>query len=262
MPEPTQLAIQLYTLRSFIQTPEGIASTFEKLSGQGWRAAEDAMMGEIPTAELKKIAGDAGVAIVAAHTSVDKLEADFDGFVAKYRELGCGQASVGGFFPKPEERTEDHWNRYIDRFNAFVPRLAEAGIGFGYHNHAHEWARFGDPLTTRRPIDLLLERLHPDANFEVDTYWVAVAGANPAAWVKRLHGRVPCLHLKDMLRDEEQKKPVMAEVGVGNLDWDSVLGAAKDAGVEHYIVEQDDCYRDPFESIQTSLENLKGMGLS
>ena len=262
MPEPSQIAVQLYTLRDFIKTPADIASTFEKLSAQGWRAAEDATMGEIATDELQKIADDAGVSIVAAHTSVDKLEADFQGFVDKYAALGCKQAAVGGFFPSNEEFTADHWNRYIDRFNALVPRLAEAGIGFGYHNHAHEWIRFGDPLSTQRPIDLLLERLHPDANFEIDTYWVAAAGGNPAAWVKRLHGRIPCLHLKDMLVGLDDRKPVMAEVGVGNLDWPSILGAGKDAGVEHYIVEQDRCYRDPFDSLKTSLDNVKAMGLS
>ena len=52
----------------------------------------------------------------------------------------------------------------------------------------------------------------------------------------------------------------MAEVGEGNLNWDSILVACKAAGVEHLLVEQDVCYRDPFDSLEISLRNLKSMG--
>ena len=51
----------------------------------------------------------------------------------------------------------------------------------------------------------------------------------------------------------------MAEVGEGNLNWPSILEAAKEAGVEWYIVEQDTCQRDPFESLSISLRNLRTM---
>ena len=54
---------------------------------------------------------------------------------------------------------------------------------------------------------------------------------------------------------------IMAEVGEGNLDWPGILAAAKNAGVQWYIVEQDTCQRDPFESLKISLDNLKAMGL-
>jgi sugar phosphate isomerase/epimerase len=53
----------------------------------------------------------------------------------------------------------------------------------------------------------------------------------------------------------------MAEVGEGNLNWPRILDAAKKAGVEWYIVEQDICERDPFDSLKISLENLKAMGI-
>ena len=58
------------------------------------------------------------------------------------------------------------------------------------------------------------------------------------------------------------RQQVMAEVGEGNLNWPRILSAAAEAGVEWYIVEQDICQRDPFESLAISLRNLKAMGLS
>ncbi len=54
----------------------------------------------------------------------------------------------------------------------------------------------------------------------------------------------------------------MAEVGEGNLNWPAILQACRAAGVEWYIIEQDICQRDPFESLAISLKNVRGMGLS
>ena len=60
------------------------------------------------------------------------------------------------------------------------------------------------------------------------------------------------------MRGREQ---LMAEVGEGNLNWPAILDACKATGAEWYIVEQDTCQRDPFESLAISLRNLQGMGL-
>ena len=261
MPD-TQLAAQLYTLREHTKTPADIRSTFEKLSKLGWRAVQDSAMGEISTEELKSISEDNGLPIIATHVRLEAIEEDAQAVIERHQALGCTYSAIGGFFPSNDEFTLDNWSAFIDRFNAAAAKMREGGIRYGYHNHAHEWIRLGDPLTSPRPIDLLFEKLDPDVPFELDTYWVAAAGGDPAAWIKKADGRIPTVHFKDMLFGLEERKPVMAEVGVGNLDWSSVLAACKHAGTEYHIVEQDHCYRDPFDSLETSLKNLQAMGLS
>ena len=258
----TQLAVQLYTLRDHTKTPADIASTFEKLSGQGWRAVQDSAMGEISTEELKKIADDNGITIAATHIPLDRLERDPQAVIDRHAALGTKFSAVGGYFPSQEEHTEGHWNAFLDRFNAATQKLADADLRFGYHNHSHEWIPLGDPLGSKRPIDLVFERLAPEAWIELDTYWIAHAGASPVAWIQKAAGRLPCIHLKDMLMGLPHPTQKMAEVGVGNLDWPSILPACKEAGVQWYIVEEDTCWRDPFDSLKTSLENLQAMGLS
>ncbi|UCD39610.1 MAG: hypothetical protein JSV87_04140, partial [Candidatus Bathyarchaeota archaeon] len=53
-----------------------------------------------------------------------------------------------------------------------------------------------------------------------------------------------------------------AEIGEGNMNWQAIIEAAEESGVEWYLVEQDNCYgRDPFESLRISHRNLKAMGL-
>ncbi len=70
----------------------------------------------------------------------------------------------------------------------------------------------------------------------------------PAVWLRKLRGRVPCIHAKDITSDKK-----MAVVGEGTIDWDAVLDAAKDAGVLYVLVGQDECYgADPFAGLERS----------
>ena len=54
----------------------------------------------------------------------------------------------------------------------------------------------------------------------------------------------------------------MAPVGEGNINFDSVLNACKEAGTEYLLVEQDDCYgENPFDCLKKSYQNLKARGV-
>jgi sugar phosphate isomerase/epimerase len=57
--------------------------------------------------------------------------------------------------------------------------------------------------------------------------------------------------------DVERGNPVMAEVGEGNLDWPDILSACDEAATEWLVVEQDECRRDPMESLAISYRNLE-----
>jgi len=58
------------------------------------------------------------------------------------------------------------------------------------------------------------------------------------------------------------REQLFSEVGEGNMNWPSILEACREAGTRWYIVEQDRCQRDPFESLAISFRNLGEMGLS
>jgi len=130
-------------------------------------------------------------------------------------------------------------------------------VYFGYHTHSFELEKYGG----RTGLQILYEESDPKyVKAEIDTYWIQHGGGDPAWWIEKLAGRIPRVHLKVMgIRDGKQ---IMAEVGEGNLNWPRILDACRKAGVEWYIVEQDTCERDPFESLAISLRNLKAMGIS
>jgi sugar phosphate isomerase/epimerase len=155
--------------------------------------------------------------------------------------------------PNEYERDVQGVKRFISDFTPAAERINAAGMKFMYHNHAFEFEKYDG----KRMIEYLMDDF-PSAGFTLDTYWVQYAGAAPAAWLRKLKGRVPVIHLKDMSFVKDQQR--MCEVGEGNLNWPIILNACKDAGVAYALVEQDDCYgADPFECLRISYKNLEGV---
>ncbi len=105
-----------------------------------------------------------------------------------------------------------------------------------------------------------MENSEPTLEAEIDTYWVQFAGANVEKWIRKLKDRMSLIHLKDMEMLEE-KQQIMSEIGNGNLDWEGIIAACEEANIEWYIIEQDVCPMDPFESLKISLR-LLGQKLS
>ena len=252
--DPTQLAAQLYTVREFTRTPADIAEALRRVRQLGYTAVQVSALGPIDPAELGQLLDGEGLACCATHVPLDRLRSDPAAVVADHQRWKCRYVAIGGFFP-PAPTTAD-WDRFADDFNAVAALYAGSGLRLGYHNHSHELATFDG----RTALARLVDRLDPSIFFEVDTYWIAHGGGDPAAWIAGLPGRVPCVHLKDM-GVAYPRQPQMREVGRGNLNWPAVLRACRSAGAEWYIVEQDDCNgRDPFESLGISLRNLRTMG--
>lgn len=256
----SQIAAQLYTLREFTKTPADIARTLARVKKIGYDAVQLSALGPIEPAELGKILENEGLSCVATHTSLDRMNNDTQRLIDEHRLWGCSLTAIGGFFPKAEDFNRALWEKFIADFNQTAKKFAGSGVSIGYHNHSHELARVDPAPGGKTAMALLLEGLAPDVWMEIDTYWIAHGGGDPSAYIRRCRGRIPAVHLKDMgIRTDRTQ--FMMEVGEGNLEWPTILAACKDAGVKWYIVEQDTCYRDPFDSLETSLKNLKALGL-
>ncbi|MDO8588731.1 MAG: sugar phosphate isomerase/epimerase [Armatimonadota bacterium] len=251
----SRIAAQMYTLREFTQTPADIASTMKKVKAMGYDSVQLSALGPIETAELKRILDGEGLSVCATHTSFQRMRDETDSVIEEHKLLGCRYAAIGGL--PAEYRSEGGYSRFAKEASAVAKRLAQGGLVFGYHNHSFELERFG----RRTGLDILYSE--SDAQYftaEIDTYWVQHGGGDPAEWIRKVSGRIPLLHLKDMTVNAEMQQ-LMAEVGEGNLNWPAILDAARQSGVVWYIIEQDTCQRDPFESLAISLRNLREMGI-
>jgi sugar phosphate isomerase/epimerase len=138
-------------------------------------------------------------------------------------------------------------------FNEAHGVAAAHGLRFGIHNHWWEFER----VQGRFVYQVMLEHLHPEIFFEVDTYWVQSAGVDPVAVVKELGERAELLHIKD---GPALKGVPQVAVGQGVVDVRGIVQASGDAA-EWLIVELDDCATDMLEAVELSYHYLFTEGL-
>jgi sugar phosphate isomerase/epimerase len=254
MPD-TVIAAQMYTLRNFTKTPADIARTLGEVRKLGYEAIQISAFGACDPTELAKMLAGEGLAVCSTHTPWPRFVDEIDQVIEEHRMWGCRHPAIGGM--PGEYRSAQGVVKFAKLAEGVGRKLTEAGMDFSYHNHNFEFQK-ADGKTW---LELLYESCDPAyVKAEIDTYWVQAGGGDPAAWIKKCAGRMPILHVKDMVMGPDGVR--MAEIGEGNLNWPGILAAAGDAGVEWYCVEQDNCYeRDPFESLKISLANLREMGL-
>lgn len=254
--EQPVLAAQLYTVRDFTKTAEGLAETLRKVREIGYTAVQVSAIGPIAPAEVKALLQNEGLTVSNTHVPYDRLWNDLPAVIEEHRLWDCKHVAIGSLPQQYRGEGAEGYRRFAREAGEVGRKLREAGLSFSYHNHAFEFAR-ADGGTL---LDIIYDETNPEhLQAEIDTYWVQYGGGDPAAWIRKVGGRMPVVHLKDMTIQEN--KPLMAEVGEGNLNWPAILDACREAGVEWYAVEQDICQRDPFESLAISHRNLAAMGL-
>ena len=247
------IAAELYTLRAHLGDEAAIAAGLRRVRDMGYEGVELAGLGPIAPARLAELLRETGLSACSAHVPWERLRDQTDAVVEDCRAWGCTHVAVP--FLAPEHRSAAGYARFAGDASAVAARLREAGIRLAYHNHAFELERYGH----ESGLEIIYRTGDPALlHGQLDVYWVQYGGGSPAGWIRRLRGRAPTVHVKDM--DVSDGEPVMAEVGEGNLDWPDVLAACRDAGVEWLIVEQDYCRRDPFESLAISHRNLLALG--
>ena len=248
-----KIAAQLYTLRDFTKTPGDIAATLKKVRKIGYEAVQLSALGPIDVRELKRILDGEGLTVCSTHVDYFRIRDEMQSIVDEHSVLECKFVAIGGL-PNEYRKGIEGYRRFAREASQVAGKLKKKGLVFGYHNHSFEVEKFDG----KTALEVLFEESDPRVfTFEIDTYWIQHGGGDPAEWIRKMKGRVPLLHLKDMAISDGNQ--VMAEVGEGNLNWEAILEACRSSGVLWYIVEQDTCQRDPFDRLAISLSNRRKM---
>jgi len=262
------IALQLYTIRDFMNTKDDVLASLKKLSEIGYKHLElagyaDGKFYQFDPMEFKKIVNDLGMDVLSSHTSVES-----DSQVADAKKVGDDHAAVGAKYAiqpwvNPPDRTIDFYQRMVDQMNEAGRTMKEVGIKFGYHNHNFEFANLDGKIPY---FDIIMPGTDKDlVTMELDLFWTTKAGQDPVEIFKRYPGRFELFHCKDMFTKQDPFFDTVgvedfAPVGEGVLDFGRIFAENKTAGVKWFVVEQD-LTKDgkPFEAVQTSLANLSKM---
>ena len=246
------IGAQMYTLRDHCKTPADIARSCARVKAMGYDGIQASALGPIEPTELKRILDGEGLHCAATHTGLDAMRSSPQKVIADHQILGCHYTAIGGYFPR-EEWTRALWEAFVVDYNAVAAGFAGSGVSIGYHNHSHELASAQGVL----PLQLLVDTLSPSVWMEIDTFWITHGGGDPAAWIDKVAGRIPCVHFKDMMINPKREQK-MCEIGSGNLNWPRIIESCRQAGVQWYLVERDSGELDPFDSLKISVENMRG----
>ena len=247
-----QIGAQFYTIREFCKTPEDLALSLRKVADIGYKTVQISGTCPYDAQWLKEQLDATGLKCVLTHIPADRLQADAAAVAQDHDVFGCDYVGLGGYgFHLPEG--EEFLGGFLKAYLPVAETLKAGGKYFMYHNHAHEFKKENGRLI----LEQIAEKMPEDLmGFTVDTYWVQVGGGDPAQWIEKLSGRVPCIHLKDCAFGQQ-----MAVVGEGNINFDRVFEKAEAAGTKYMLVEQDNCNgEDPFECLRRSYLYLKANG--
>ena len=218
-----RIGAQFYTLREFCKTTEDLAETVKKVADIGYEYVQISGTCAYEPEWLKEELKKNGLTCVLTHTPGAKIAEDPEKLAKDHPIFGCDRVGLGYFAFKAEEGEKP--DLLAEKFMDAAKVLKENGKYFMYHNHAQEFAKYDGKVVLERYAELFPADL---MGFTLDTYWVQTAGGDPAQWIEKLSGRVPCIHLKDHTFDRK-----MAVVGEGNINFDAVFAAAQKAGTEY-----------------------------
>jgi len=248
----SQIAAQLYTVRDFCKSPTDLAATARKLRAIGYEAAQaSGISPEIAPSEVRTILADAGITICVTHENGDLIRRNPLAVVERLQAMGVKHTAYP--YPAGVDFSDiAAVKALVSDLDAAGAVLREHGCTLSYHNHAIEFLRIGNETL----MDYIARATSPEnLQFELDTYWVQFGGACPVAWCHKAAGRLPILHCKDY-GFGSNNQPFFAEIGYGNLNFPAIVAAADASGCEWFVVEQDTCPGDPFESLEMSYKTM------
>ena len=235
-----KLGVQLYTIRDAMKDEDSIRESFLKLKELGYDEGQTAGF-FVGAKKFAEIAKETGLSICGTHCGFEELIADL---------LGTKNIGIGGM-PGWARESLEALEKFVGQANEFASKVNKYGFKFTYHNHSFEFSKLGG----KRMMDVLADGLDPKTtSFVLDTYWVQHGGGDVRAWMEKLAGRIDILHLKDMGMAGSQ---FITEIGQGNINFDGIIEVAEKIGVKHYVVEQDTCPGDPFDSLKISRDYIK-----
>lgn len=239
-------SLQLYTLRDCLQ--EDLPGTIKKVAAIGYTKVEPYNF--VATAkELGAALKENRLTAPSGHAPL--LSQDQDEIFAAAKDLGITTV-IDPFLPAEHWQDPESIQATAQRLNAAARKGAEYGIRVGYHNHAWELESLIEGGTA---LEYFASKLQPEVVLEVDTYWAAVAGQDPADLLTRLGSRVKFIHIKDgpISNDTTAQLPA----GEGAMNVPAILRAA--TSMETGVVEFDDYSADLFEGISRSLAYLSSL---
>jgi sugar phosphate isomerase/epimerase len=238
------IGIQLYSVRENMNVD--FEGTVREIAAMGYTGVETAGFPGTTPGDAKKLFNELGLTVTSSHSPMPLGDAKQEVLDAL---LGVGCPHLVCPWMDPGYFTSvDKMKELADILNEAYTVASANGMKFSYHNHDFEYAL----LDGKPAIFTLQEYLDPGIGYELDTYWIKVAGQDPAVVTAMMGAKSPLIHIKD---GPATKEADMTAVGDGVVDVPAIIAAGKPY-TEWLIVELDRCATDMMVAVEKSYEYL------
>ena len=235
------VGLQLYSLRHIFQKGD-VHGTLAMVRQWGFTDVEVAGFYDLAPADYVAALKKAGLRAASIGGGYEQLRDDADGVIRNAQAVGANYVMTA-WIPHERPFSRDVAQRAAEHFNEWGRKLKDAGLRFAYHVHGYEFQPGADGTL----FDLIAKNTDPAmVAFEMDVFWVARGGGDPAALFRTYPGRFPLTHLKDirkgtLLCDPTGTEPDETSVvlGQGMIDWPGVLAEANRQGTRYHFIEDE-----------------------
>ena len=232
--------------------------TFQRLSFIGFSGLETPhTFDNLSVSEYGKILKKSELDVIAMHCELPLDKRSKEDILMRAKTFKCNRIIWHGLPESTAYRSVEGISQLAKRYNE-ANRFAKLnGLDFGINTH---WWEFEKLANGEIPFDLLVDKLEGDIFFELDVYWIAVAGQDPVEVIRKLGSRAKMLQVKDGPGtwtpdlDNPTPYPVLA-VGTGNLDYPAIFEASN-GNAEWIIVDIEACRTDLIQALYESYKYL------
>ncbi|MBF2379780.1 sugar phosphate isomerase/epimerase [Listeria welshimeri] len=229
-----KIALQLWSVKEACE--DDFFGTLEKVAEMGYDGVEFAGYYGKSASEIKTKLAELGLEVAGSHISKEMLEAKLEDVIVFERELG----NKFIICPYADFETKQEWLSFAEKLREIAKTIQQAGMQFGYHNHAHELEKVDDAII----LENLLGNV-PEMIAELDTYWIEYAGVGVIPFIEKYRNRVPLVHIKDKSKTSKES----TIIGEGILDISGYVKTAIASGTKWLIIEQEAFEEDPLTSV-------------
>ncbi|MBI3717710.1 MAG: sugar phosphate isomerase/epimerase [Sphingobacteriales bacterium] len=249
-----KISLQLYTVRNEIA--KDLEGTLKRIADMGFKYVETAFWPkEISLEKAASTLKKAGLKVSSCHIELPAGD-NKEVFLQTAKAFNCKKMIWHGWPEDKRYSSPEGTKELIKIYNEAAAFAKSNGLEFGLHNH---WWEYRNIVGGKPVYEWLLKETDPSIFFEIDTYWVKVAGFTPAQIVKKFGPRAKLLHMKDgpaRWNDKlaEDNPDPMTSLGKGTQNVPAIVGAAQYA--DFLVVEMDKVEGDVFQKIKESYDYL------
>lgn len=231
----TPISYQLYSSRNYSPLAKTLGMLgelgYHQVEGYGGLFTEATDMGQ-----LKADLDANGLHMSTCHFGLDVVRDQPNTIISYAKALNMEVVFVPAVPAEQRVKSAAGWEALGNTLAEIGKPLQDAGIKFGWHNHAFEFAAID---SEQLPLELILAG-DDSLLLELDIAWCVVGKQDPMAWIKRYADRLISVHIKDLAPEGTcVDEDGWADVGHGTMDWPLLMKALDDTAMQYRVMEHD-----------------------